>query len=361
MKSIGKFTTAVTKTQTGVIILEVNTSNPNGNIEDNLPRDFPTGHGWLTSISFKRRSIRDLLEDHESPEFKDLCKILDLDPESLHIFESKKRGFDNLSDLDAKTKAVALFAGNIQDALSRYYDSSIFGSTMLEGKSDKKSKKAKVEGEAEDGDTEAEDYKVRFVNSGAICVGNFRSVRPINIIESGIIRSSSMEDKKLAGYIDPKTKEELTVSNSTIGNGALKFVQHGVYFGYYDVIPAKARKSFATQEHVELFKRLIPFSYNFSPSMIRSDVRVIAAFHATHGNAVGTFNKNKFKNLCIPTVNKDYDPTVSSVSINEYYIPTLEYLKKEMENEKIEIEDLLANVYELSNQASEEAESVAGV
>lgn len=339
------FKTPVTKSQIGVVILDVNHSNPNGNVEDNSPRTLPSGHGWISSMSFKRRCVREMLEDHSSPEFKEFAKNVNADPDNLHIFESNKRGFgQDISDLDAKNKAVDMFAKDPKAALARYYDTSLFGCTMLESNAEVKENKKE---------------QFRFLRTGCVTVSHLVSMKRIDLVDGTIIKHVPLENDHLAGY-EVKGKETLQVTNSAIGNGAIKVVQHGIYVGFYRIAPGLADKTNTTQEHIEVFKKLIPLSYRFAPSTARADVSVLAAFHATHGDALGTFPEHKFREACTPTIKNGYDPSMPSTSYREYNIPTINDIVDVMDNWEITVEDLMESVVKLSSKASKKAEAVAG-
>ena len=54
---------------TGLLVIEVVNSNPNGDPDrESDPRQRPDGRGEISGVSFKRK-LRDLLEDHTSPFF----------------------------------------------------------------------------------------------------------------------------------------------------------------------------------------------------------------------------------------------------------------------------------------------------
>ena len=57
---------------TGLLILEVVNSNPNGDPDrENDPRQRPNGLGEISPVSVKRK-IRDLIEDHDGVFFQSL-------------------------------------------------------------------------------------------------------------------------------------------------------------------------------------------------------------------------------------------------------------------------------------------------
>ena len=58
------------KRATGLLVLEVVNSNPNGDPDrESEPRMRPNGLGEISPVSFKRK-LRDLVGDHDAPFFK---------------------------------------------------------------------------------------------------------------------------------------------------------------------------------------------------------------------------------------------------------------------------------------------------
>lgn len=55
------------KRATGLLVIEVVNSNPNGDPDrESDPRQRPNGLGEISPVSFKRK-LRDLLDDHDAP------------------------------------------------------------------------------------------------------------------------------------------------------------------------------------------------------------------------------------------------------------------------------------------------------
>lgn len=58
------------KRATGLLVIEVVNSNPNGDPDrESDPRQRPNGCGEISPVSFKRK-LRELLDDHDAPFFK---------------------------------------------------------------------------------------------------------------------------------------------------------------------------------------------------------------------------------------------------------------------------------------------------
>ena len=79
------------KRSTGLLIIEVVNSNPNGDPDrESDPRQRPNGLGEISPVSFKRK-LRDLVEDTEGPVFTEVCDKLDLNKADFDILESRGR------------------------------------------------------------------------------------------------------------------------------------------------------------------------------------------------------------------------------------------------------------------------------
>src|ERR1019366_652604 len=107
---------------TGLLIIEVTNSNPNGNPDqESDPRLRPDERGMISPVSFKRK-LRDLIEDKEGPVWLQTAAGFDpaLDPDEYKILESRGRDRNEIKNLD-----TAQF-------VHRYWDARIFGNTFLE-------------------------------------------------------------------------------------------------------------------------------------------------------------------------------------------------------------------------------------
>ena len=76
---------------TGLLILEVVNSNPNGDPDrENDPRQRPNGLGEISPVSVKRK-IRDLIEDHDGVFFQSLPEAYIRQADLYCILESRGR------------------------------------------------------------------------------------------------------------------------------------------------------------------------------------------------------------------------------------------------------------------------------
>src|SRR6185437_16207890 len=111
---------------TGLLIIEVVNSNPNGNPDqESDPRLRPDERGLISPVSFKRK-LRDLVEDKDGPVWNAVAQSFSpsLDPSAFQVLESRKRDWDTVSK-EAKANAFS----------SRYWDARLFGNTFLEKES----------------------------------------------------------------------------------------------------------------------------------------------------------------------------------------------------------------------------------
>src|SRR5258707_3744841 len=102
---------------TGLLIIEVTNSNPNGNPDqESDPRLRPDERGMISPVSFKRK-LRDLIEDKDGPVWEHAAASFTphLDPAGYQILES--RGRDRVEIKALKT----------EDFCSRYWDGLLFG------------------------------------------------------------------------------------------------------------------------------------------------------------------------------------------------------------------------------------------
>lgn len=110
----------IDKRATGLLILEVINSNPNGDPDrESDPRHRADKRGEISPVSFKRK-LRDLVENKEGPVWKEISAELELPSENFDILESRGRSRDEINKLTE------------DEFKSRYWDGRIFGNTFLE-------------------------------------------------------------------------------------------------------------------------------------------------------------------------------------------------------------------------------------
>src|SRR3984885_1060919 len=114
--------TKIMNRATGLLVIEVTNSNPNGNPDqESDPRLRPDERGMISPVSFKRK-LRDLVEDKEGPVWQETASDLTppLKADGYQILESRGRDRDEIKALDTT------------EFVRRYWDARLFGNTFLE-------------------------------------------------------------------------------------------------------------------------------------------------------------------------------------------------------------------------------------
>lgn len=233
------------KRATGLLVIEVVNSNPNGDPDrESEPRQRPNGCGEISPVSFKRK-VRDLLDDHESPFFNALPERFKENPMRYHILEHRGRDRQSIKAEMGKNSADFLNS----DFVKKYWDARVFGNTFLEGGSDK-----------------------GFIKTGVVQFGMGVSIAPVKIARHTNTNKAGVQEGKNAGMAPL----------------AYRVVEHGVYCMPFYVNPNSAAQSGCTNEDIELLKLLIPHAYNLNRSAIRPDVRIRHAWYMEHTNMLGS-------------------------------------------------------------------------
>ncbi len=239
------------KRATGLLIIEVVGSNPNGDPDrESEPRQRPNGRGEISPVSFKRK-LRDLLEDPNTPLVKSLPEKFSTNHNimSYRILESRGRNRKAIADEMGDTKNFDQTKFMQSDFVKKYWDARIFGNTFLE------------EGAAKG-----------FIKTGVVQFGVGVSISPIEIIRHTNTNKAGVQEGK----------------NQGMAPLAFRIVQHGVYVMPFFVNPNYAPKSGCTSDDIELLKLLIPHAYDLNRSAIRPDVRIRHAWYIEHKNALGS-------------------------------------------------------------------------
>jgi Cas7 group CRISPR-associated protein Csh2 len=269
------------KRATGLLIIEVMNSNPNGDPDrESDPRQRPNGLGEISPVSFKRK-LRDIVEDAEGPVFNAMCEKLGLNKCDFAILESRGRdrkaiaaemGKD-MKDFDQKEFLNSPF-------VKKYWDGRLFGNTFLEEGGNK-----------------------GYIKTGVAQFTMGLSVAPI------LIQRHTNTNK--AGV-----QEGL---NQGMAPLAYRVVEHGVYCMPFYINPSHAHKSGCTQKDIDLLKALIPYAYDHTRSAIRPDVRIRHAWYMEHQNSLGSCADWKLIDALTPK-RKGEDPQPST-AWSDYDVP----------------------------------------
>lgn len=260
------------KRATGLLVIEVINSNPNGDPDrESDPRQRPDGRGEISPVSFKRK-LRDLVEDKDGPVWQELSKHLRLEKSEHFVLESRdtKKG-------DYK-KAIKSELENTASAFKKkYWDGRLFGNTFLEEEMDKGT-----------------------IKTGVVQMGLGVSIAPIDIERHTNTNKAGVEEGKTAGMAPM----------------AYRFVQHGVYCMPFFVNPSMAHKSGCTAQDIELMKKLIPHAYAHTRSHARPFVEIRHAWYCEHSNPLGSCSDYALIDVLKPK--KLGDPNKPSTSWADY-------------------------------------------
>ena len=283
------------KRATGLLIIEVINSNPNGDPDrESDPRQRPNGLGEISPVSFKRK-LRDLIEDHDSPFFKSLSDVYTKDPDKYCILEMRGRDRSQINKELGKDPLKFMES----DFVRKYWDARIFGNTFLEGGNQKE-----------------------FIKTGVVQFGMGISIAPINILRHTNTNKAGVQEGKNAGMAPL----------------AYRVVEHGVYCMPFFVNPNYAHKSGCTPDDIELLKILIPYAYDMNRSAIRPDVRIRHAWYIEHKNMLGSCPEYLLIEALTPK--KLGSPNDPSSSWQDYEVP--ESLPSELQNKVASCIDLIA-------------------
>ena len=261
------------KRATGLLILEVVNSNPNGDPDrESDPRQRPNGCGEISPVSFKRK-LRDLLDDHDAPFFLALPEKFRENADRYFILEH--RGRDRTSIKKEMGKDPEKFLES--EFTNKYWDARVFGNTFLEDGGDK-----------------------GFIKTGAVQFGMGVSVAPVEILRQTNTNKAGVQEGKSAGMAPL----------------AYRIVEHGVYCMPFFVNPNYAHKSGCTAEDIELLKLLIPYAYEMNRSAIRPDVRLRHAWYIEHKNILGSCPEYLLFEALTPE--KQGNPSEPSTSWRDY-------------------------------------------
>ena len=239
---------------TGLLVIEVVNSNPNGDPDrESDPRQRPDGRGEISGVSFKRK-LRDLLEDHTSPFFKALPENFSNkeNVDCFQILESRGRDREGIKkELKGglKNEKYDHEAYLNSEFVRKYWDARVFGNTFLES------------GNAKE-----------FIKTGVVQFGLGLSLSPVSILRMSHTSKAGVEADK----------------NQGMAPMAYRVVEHGVYCMPFFVNPNFAHYTGCTAVDIDLLKFLIPQAYDQTRSAMRTDVRIRHAWYIEHKNLLGS-------------------------------------------------------------------------
>jgi CRISPR-associated protein Csd2 len=271
---------------TGILIINVVNSNPNGDPDaESEPRTFEAdGRGLISPVSFKRK-VRDLLDDEEGPVQAEALRVISArsDHNRYGILEARGRDRKTLEKMDAHAFKES------------YWDARVFGSTFLEKGAEK-------------------------IRTGVVQVGPGVSVAPIDIVRLTLTNKAGVQEGKDRGMAPL----------------AFRVVRHGLYAMPFFVNPSAAHRSGCTAADIDLLKFLIPLAYAHTASAMRPQVEIVHAWYAEHKSPLGSCPDPLILSALQPI--KRTDPDESSRDISDYEIPDM--LPDHLRNRLASFEDL---------------------
>lgn len=318
---------------TGLIIVEVRDSNPNGDPErDGAPRRRRGDIGEISPVSVKRK-MRDLVGNKKGPIWLYLQNKFNLDETRFYILEERDRPRGEIKKMIVEDDAKPLEENRF---VQKYWDGRIFGNTFLEkaeGETEEEtSDKKKTRGKNKDKNAQKEEEKEaialkRNIKTGAVHFGLGLSVAPVEIrTDFTLTNKAGVQEGKTAG----------------MAPGALKFVEHGIYAIPFFVNPTPASKTGCTKTDVDIALELIPYVYSHNPSLVRNQVKVLHAWYVEHNNQRGSFNDFDLIDALKPGKKKKEEENKPSSDKSEYIIPN------PIENQEI-LKDFKGRLKEIKN------------
>ncbi|MBF0466181.1 MAG: type I CRISPR-associated protein Cas7 [Nitrospirae bacterium] len=261
------------KKATGLLIIEVRGSNPNGDPDrESDPRQRYDDRGEISPVSFKRK-VRDLVENKEGPVWQEISKMFKpkLEDAKFHILESRGR--------DRKAIENEIKDGTFKE---KYWDGRVFGNTFLE------------EGSS------------TSIRTGVVQFGLGISIAPIEIERMTTTNKAGVQEDKDRGM-------------APLG---YRIVSHGVYCMPFFVNPTAATATSCTNTDIELLKRILPYAYSHTASYIRSFVGIRHAWYIEHKSQLGSCSDFKLIDALTPKKKENFDPEKPSKTWDEYDFPT---------------------------------------
>lgn len=247
---------------TGLLVIEVRNSNPNGDPDrESDPRTRAhDGKGVISDVSFKRK-LRELVLQKDGPVWEHLAKLLKLKEGEFGIHvDQAARMADATSRQDGEKKSLS----------DRFWDVRLFGSTSLD-----------------EGDN--------FIRSGvaqfaiAVSSAKVRIQRDTNTVKAGVQEG---KDRGMAPL-------------------GFRVVEHGVYAMPFLINPSAAKRSGCTRDDIELLCRLIPHAYAHNASRIRPFVEVRHAWYFEHKSRLGSCSDFAIIDALTPTKVQAAEPSSS--------------------------------------------------
>ncbi|MBI3292011.1 MAG: type I CRISPR-associated protein Cas7 [Elusimicrobia bacterium] len=279
---------------TGLLVIEVRDSNPNGDPENaGFPRQRPDSRGEISPVSIKRK-LRDLVAEKNGLVWLKLKQRLSLSEDAnsrFEILESRSRV--------RSTIIAEMLKGQFD---GKYWDARLFGSTFLEGR---EAVEKDMGRKLNDGEWQSLQKTIR---TGVAHFGVGISIAPVRIRYETWTNNSGVEVGKDRG----------------LAPQALKYVQHGIYAVPFFVNPTQAQKTGCTLDDVQVMLQLLQHTYRDNASTGRNQVEIIHAHTVQHTDPLGSFSDFALLDYLAPKRIPETDKNTPSESRADYRIPMWE-------------------------------------
>lgn len=307
---------------TGLLIIEVRNSNPNGDPDrDSDPRTRShDGRGVISDVSYKRK-LRDLVWN--GMDFQDWPLSTPMPPAGL--LEAYTRGqspvWEEVSAvmgaLDPLAHQIYVCRGRTYKEPSsdtefaeftrRFWDCRLFGNTVIERAKIAPAEDASVDDDVAATSKPAKGKKAkdnselpkagagRFIRTGAVTFGIAVSAAKVRIQRDTNTVKAGVQEGKDRGM-------------APLG---FRVVEHGVYAMPFTVNPTSARNSGCTASDVELMCRLIPHAYAHNASRIRPLVEVRHAWYFEHASTLGSCSDFALFDVLTPSKERPSEPSTA--------------------------------------------------
>ncbi|MBA4159367.1 MAG: type I CRISPR-associated protein Cas7 [Gemmatimonadetes bacterium] len=293
---------------TGLLVIEVRHSNPNGDPDqESEPRTIDAdGRGLISPVSFKRK-LRDLVADKDGPAWQAVQAALSLsDGRGYEILETRGRDRGEISKMDAQTFTQT------------FWDARIFGNTFLES----------MKGADDKGNVD------HFISTGVVQFGPGVSISRVEVERMTTTNKAGVQEGKDRGM-------------APLG---WRVVQHGVYAMPFFVNPMMARKNGCEASDIELMKFLLPHAYRSTASAVRPFVEVRHAWYAEHQSPLGSCPDSLIIDALTPRRVEGQDPQEPSASAADYDFPGA--LPEDVRKRLASFEDLVQRDWENVGRAA---------
>jgi CRISPR-associated protein Csd2 len=279
---------------TGLLIIEVRNSNPNGDPDrESDPRTRAhDGRGMISDVSFKRK-LRELVLQKEGPVWTELKTIIGIEHDDnfgIHVDQSAREK-ERASRHDGEKKSLA----------DKFWDVRVFGSTSLE-----------------EGDNFIRTGVAQF--SIGVSAAKIRIQRDTNTVKAGVDVEKAA-DRGMAPL-------------------GFRVVEHGVYAMPFLINPTAAVKSGCTRQDIELLCRLIPYAYSHNPSRIRPLVDIKHAWYFEHKSQLGNCSDFAILDALTPSKENPQEPSTTWADYQYNDVELLEKLKRDFEGKYRHFGDL---------------------